>query len=163
MEREIAHVTLTTGHQRNSYVDDIDPQLYFKLRVLFQDAAKSHGMDFIDNTHVQLTKIDEDSYICTLYIKTEQGLCPILTTAGSKKMDMALWTALHENCFSPVLTDPHKPPTPPFIADRIDVPHPDAIGVLSWTGDFAKCLGWMMLFPDEIAARTIIQKQEKDK
>lgn len=161
MEKKIIHITLTTGHRRDSYVDDIDAQLYFKMRAMFQDAARSDGVDFIDNTYLKLTKIDEDSYICTLHLKTKKGLCPILTTAGSKVMDVELWAALHENCFTPVVTDRNKPPSPPFIADKIEVPHPDAVRVFSWTGDFSKCLGWMMLFPNDIAKRAIIGEQKE--
>jgi hypothetical protein len=76
-------------------------------------------------------------------------------------MDADLWAALHDDCFTPVVTDKNKPPTPPFIADRIDVPHPSAARAFTWTGDFSKCLGWMMLFPEDIAKRAIVGEQKK--
>ena len=50
----------------------------------------------------------------------------------------------------PLATNPGKPPAGAFIADRIEVGafiHPDA---LRWTGDLARCFGWVMMAPRKI-------------
>jgi len=156
-EKSITHITLTTGHQRDSFAEEIDPKLYFKFKKMFKEPVLGENdIDFIDDTCLKLTKIDDDSYICTLFVKTNEGLCPVLTTAGSKTLNLDLWVALHDSAITPVVTDRNRPPRPPFIADRIEIPHPQAIEIFKWTGDFSRCLGWMMLYPEEIAKDAII-------
>ena len=38
----------------------------------------------------------------------------------------------------------------PYVVDLVHIPSVYFMDVMSWTGDFTKCLGWMMLFPNEI-------------
>ena len=152
---ELEHITLSTGHMRMTSIDEVDPTIYFKLRALIKDFSRPNGADFWDNSHVKLTQPNGSVYICTVSLKTDMGLCPILTTGGTTDMHSDLWETLHESAISPVATKASQPPDRPYIADRIDIPHPAGLHIRTWTGDFSRCLAWMLLYPAELRRRLV--------
>ena len=38
----------------------------------------------------------------------------------------------------------------PYIVDFLHITAAYFLNVLEWTGSFARCLGWMMLYPEEM-------------
>lgn len=152
MNTTIRHYTLNTGHMEISNPEEIDKDIYFTLQAIINH-AKVETTDLIDNTCIRI--IEEDSgYVCTLYGKHGGDLIQILSTAGTKKPEgrKYIWEAMEDaarfefgNAYITRI-----PGEVPYIVDLIHISAPHFIEVLNWTGDFARCLGWMMLFPGEL-------------
>lgn len=151
-ELKINHHTLNTGNVRISTISDINPSIYFILNNYISQ-AKKEITELIDETYFQIIE-DENGYVCTLYTKMNEKYIPILSTLGTKyewaRKD--IWTTA-ENLYSSAFdknTTFTIPSNVPYIVDIILPTCMYAPQVFQWTGDFTKCIGWMMLFPEEI-------------
>ena len=141
------HVTLNTGRVRKTYPHEVGRDLYFYLRRIFEESTRPEGAEVYDIGYVLKTTRHGRQAIGTIY--GPDG-APILTTACSPTPDPELWRQLHETATLPLVTDPHKPPPGAFVADRVElgaVMHMDA---MTWTGDLARCFGWMIVAPEKI-------------
>lgn len=144
--KHINHITLNTGHVRKTYPHEIDKELYFVLNRILNDSVKPGGAELFDGYRVKSTHTDGVA-IATLYANDD---APILTTACSKYDNAELWRSLHESSTVPLMTKVSDMPAAPFIADRIEQGALLHLDSMSWTGDFARCHGWIALYPDKI-------------
>lgn len=150
----IRHCTLNSGHMRISYSNEVSKDIYFVLKGIV-DKAKIEETELIDNTYIRIYE-KENRYICSLLLKTENRFVPIMHTAGTKKSEsrFSLWEAMQEvikteiNQYSKYIDK--VPVDVPYIVDIIHFTASFHTNILKWTGDFARCLGWMMLYPEEI-------------
>lgn len=152
MDAKIRHYTLNTGHMRISRPEEVDKNIYFTLQSTVNH-AKVETTDLIDNTCIRI--IEEDcGYVCTLYGKRGGDLIPILSTAGTKNPEgrKYIWESMEDMAKSE-FEDAYISSMPgeiPYIVDLVHISAPHFLEVLDWTGDFARCMGWMMLFPEEL-------------
>ena len=150
----IRHCTLNSGHMRISYADEVSKDIYFVLKGIV-DKAKNEETELIDNTYIYIRE-NKAGYICSLLLKTENGFVPIMHTAGTKDPEsrFSLWEGMQEtikmeiNQYSKYVDK--VPVDVPYIVDIIHFTASRYTNILQWTGDFARCLGWMMLYPEEI-------------
>ena len=77
---------------------------------------------------------------------------PILTIGCSDNdNDGIMWKMLHDTAVGSTLKTKGTDKVPvPYIADRVEVGSVYFIDVLSWTGDFSRCMGWFCLAPNQI-------------
>jgi hypothetical protein len=139
------HVTLTTGHVRKSYPDEVDRRLYFVINRIIRDSQGPAGCGIEVPGYSLKTTQAAGQTLATLFGSSG---APILTTGISTNGDTELWRMMHESATTPIMTDPEKPPAGPYIADRIEIGaamHSDA---LVWTADFARTLGWFIIAPE---------------
>lgn len=146
----INHVTLNTMDARKTYPNEVNKDIYFILKGIVSEAKKNEYVEILDDIYLSLTIESKDIYAATLLYKKQ---FPVLTSYGvKKKEDMDyVWD---------VATGLYKKITADNI-ERIPVQNPAIIDVLypivnvpfeifSWTGDFTRCLGWILLDPDSI-------------
>lgn len=141
----INHITLNTGHIRKTYPHEVDKDLYFKLRQIYKKSLSPDGTELFDGFIVKTTQT-EIGAITTIF---KAGV-PILTTACSKNDDGSLWKSMHEYSTVPLQTKPTDKIPLPYIADRVEIGAVFYPGATQWTGDFARCMGWMILAPEKI-------------
>ena len=144
----ITHVTLNSGHVRQTYPSEVDRKLYFALQRILRDSQTPAGAALKDGYKLHTT-LDRGEAIGTIYGADGN---PILTTACSSRGDGELWRMMHETAGTALKTDPNQPPAGAYIADRIEtgamaLRH---LGAFRWTGDFARCFGWVVLAPEKI-------------
>lgn len=146
----INHVTLNTMDVRKTYPSEVNKDIYFILKRIVDEAKKNKYVEVLDDTYLSLTIENQDIYAATLLHEKQ---FPVLTSYGvRKKEDMDyVWD---------VATGLYKKITADNI-ERIPVQNPAIIDVLypivnvpfeifSWTGDFTRCLGWILMDPDSI-------------
>lgn len=149
---QINHYTLNTGDMRMSKSSEINKDIFFRLKAIINRARKGKT-ELLGRTYIEITE-DEYGYICDLYGKRGNEYIPILSTAGTKYKEgrKYIWDAM-ERVAKAEYEDKYMssvPVEPPYIIDLVHISSAYFMDVLEWTGDFARCLGWMMLFPEEI-------------
>ncbi|WP_338709233.1 hypothetical protein [Paenibacillus amylolyticus] len=144
--RQINHITLNTGHVRQSYPDEIDKGMYFALNRIVNDSFDSDGASVMDG-YVLKSSRTQRATIGTIY--AYDGV-PILTTLCCESGDLQLWELLHKTATTPLVSQSSKQPETPYIADRLEVGAMAHLDAMKWTGDFSRCFGWICLSPSSI-------------
>ena len=150
--KTIRHYTLNTGNMAEHSAFDIDKELYFTMKKTI-NRAKKQKTELLDNTYIEI--IEEPlGYVCTLYGKRGKDYLPILSTAGTKNPEgrFYIWNSLQDAAKKEYkdLYIEQVPAEVPYIVDFLHVTAAYFLEVLEWTGSFARCLGWMMLYPEEM-------------
>lgn len=140
------HITLTTGHLRESPRADVAESVLPVVQDLLRRA--------LAGVRVPVPGVPQ---ICTLTAATirtallvtvwaEGGRRSPLVTVGvavEKEDSLMLWRLLHESAVgTPLQTDARTPPPVPWCAARLEVGmalHPQPA---DWLGDFERCLAW---------------------
>lgn len=154
---ELQHVNLDSGIIATHAFDDFDAAMIYRLRGIIKNACRKEGAPLFNKTVLRMS-IAEDglSYMATLYDDV-YDLIPLVITAGAKNDDSGhlIWKELHNLAYSidsSVRTDPNVIPSAPFIADKAIIPLPSRADVIEWSSDMSKCLGWIILYPNETHA-----------
>lgn len=80
------HYTLNTGHNRKSYPEEVNKDMYFILKRMIQDAKKHEFADVVDGTVMKLT-IEDSGYVITLFNNIEEKFrCLLHLDAETGKM-----------------------------------------------------------------------------
>ena len=149
---KINHYTLNTGNMRISEPSEVNMDIYFTLKSIINRARRGKT-ELLDNTYIEILE-DDYGYICDLYGKRGKEYIPILSTAGTK-MEVGriyIWNSM-ETIAKAEYRERYTTRVPvevPYIIDLIHISSVYFMEVLNWTGDFTRCLGWMILFPEEI-------------
>lgn len=151
MISSINHYTLNTGGMRTTTPDEVSAVIYFRFKNVINKAKVTEYVDVVDNIKMHLT-IEQSAYACTLFAGEEDNLVPIVYTCGcSNKDDISLIWPITSEMYKQVYGDQVKiVPMFPFIADIVLPGAVTRIDALQWTGDFCRCLGWMLLEPNAI-------------
>lgn len=155
MAEAVRHVTLNTGHVSLTSADDVDKGLYFKLRSIVDEAQGADGASLLDGTALKIDRT-EYGYLCTLWDVSGNGKVPIVTSGGAKSQSHGweIWSMMHRldvgEEIGTLKTDIKQMPKAPFIADRLWAGATRRPDVLEWTGDLCRCVGLMMLFPEDL-------------
>ena len=153
---KLEHVTMDTGHVASHDFSDFDATMAFRLRPLLKEARRENGVELFDCTCLRMMADEEGrTYVATLYDVVAEPI-PLLVTAGARdgKAVEKVWQMMHDfadTLGSRVATDRRSVPEGPWVVDKVVVPLPSQMDAFFWSGDLAKCLGWMMLFPDDVA------------
>jgi hypothetical protein len=142
------HITLTTGHCRKTYPEEIDKDLYFELRGLFKKSLREET-DLHNGYSIKSTETPIGSLI-TLFGEYEGDKVPILTVGCSIDDTGELWELLHSTSTIPLVSKSTDKIQLPYIADRLEVGSEMFLDSLKWTGSFSKCMGWICLAPEKI-------------
>ncbi|MEB3103112.1 hypothetical protein [Ferviditalea candida] len=138
------HITLNTGHIQKTYPGEVNKQLYLKLQRIYKESLNGEA-EVLDGYTAKSTSTDNGTLI-TLF----RDDAPILTTAISSNDDGMIWEMIHNSAASPLYTKLSDPLPIPYIADRLEVGVVLHMDALQWTGDFSRCMGWIILAPEEI-------------
>lgn len=143
----IRHVTLNTGHVRDSYPAEVSADALAVGRGLLDQLAATplatvpiplvpgYGL----RVRLALTR-------CLAVTVWGNGPRPQhIATIGLARHNVCgtqLWRNLHEWSQAPLVTDPARPVPKPWVAATLEAPlgyHPDAA---RWLGDFERVLAW---------------------
>ncbi|MNB92478.1 hypothetical protein D3C75_395820 [compost metagenome] len=143
--KHINHITLNTGHMRQTLPGEVDKELYFVLKRILKDSLSPEGGKLMDGYTLKSTQTS------TATIATIFGAngAPVLTTLCSSAANVELWDMLYNTATTPIDTK-RLAPSAPYIADRIDIGAMSNLDAMSWTGDFSRCFGWLCLSPSSI-------------
>lgn len=146
----INHITLNTMDVRKTYPSEVNKDIYFILKRIVAEAKKNKYVEVLDDTYLSLTIENQDIYAATLLHEKQ---FPVLTSyVVRKKEDMDYVWDVATGLYKKITSDK---------IERIPVQNPAIIDVLypivnvqfeifSWTGDFTRCLGWILMDPDSI-------------
>jgi len=168
----LAHITLTTGHSRQSPRSEVSDEILVVVEGLLaaaiDGAARSRGSRLGGPGRPAIPRVtpachltaaaEGDALIATVWADEAPGApgtpAPLTTIGVAASDDGAarLWRLLHESATKapgvpPLATDPGRPPAAPWCAARIDVgllvlPRATQMAAMGWMGDFERCVGW---------------------
>lgn len=146
MTRRLRHVTLTTGHVRDSDLAEISDEALVICRELIARAtagevAESVPIPGADGYHLT-GRAAGRCLVLTVWHEAAHDPIATIGVAGHSRCGARLWRELHRWGQTPVVTDPERCPAEPWVAAVLDigiVEHQDAV---HWLGDFERCLGW---------------------
>lgn len=141
MNRFIRHITLTTGHSRDSYAGEVTPEAVEVCKDLIRQMVavqrpRIPGFESFSVTGVRHGRC----FVATVWSGGE----PIVTIgiATHSRCGAEVWQALHKSASLLCATSADQCPTEPWCAARLE-PHslfyPD---VMAWVGDFERCMAW---------------------
>ncbi len=143
MKMKINHYTINTRHNRVSSEEDVHRETIEYLTDLIKDGDEGKPIELLDGATMELTT-EQGGYVATIKVSDDI----VLVTAGAcnKLQAKKIWTEMMKIA-EPSM--PNKielfPVQPPFVLDLL---FPGALShqnILSWTGDFTKCLGHLLL------------------
>lgn len=141
----INHVTLGTGHARKSYKGEINKELFFKIKRIFEESLDKNGVCLnIDGKNYKIkTTLQQNCGMTTLYRVMPEMDLPLLTNAYSD-VDYEAFDLLQSSNMMPTKVKVLRPQLP-YIVDRIEFGIMLDKEATSWTGDFSKCIGWIAI------------------
>ena len=157
------HITLNSGNKKIVSSNHIDKDMFFILSRIIRE-AKSHDeymMDERENepkTKIKISTLeDKNAYMISTWCYHEKAntwLC-VLTTVCCLKDTQGFWWQLHEYSNQKFKTKAKRPPSAPWIADRIEEDAVAAFGykitsVFLWTADMTRTLSIMLLASKEV-------------
>lgn len=148
--RYIRHVTLTTGHVRDSLPDEVAPATIAAMRHLIERicaGAVSEPVSLREYADVGAYSVSgRCSGKCLVVSVYADGppsdlICTIGVAAHSR-CGASLWRNLHQWGRVPVRTDPTQCPPEPWVAAALDAGVAQHLGAMEWLGDMERCLAW---------------------
>lgn len=143
MKMKINHYTINTRHNRVSCAEEVQKETIEYLTNLIKGTDEWNPIELLDGATMELTT-EPGGYIATIKV----GGDVVLATAGAcnKLQAKKIWKTMLKIA-EPALPDKVEPfpVQPPFILDLL---FPGALlhqDILSWTGDFTRCLGHLLL------------------
>lgn len=145
------HLTLTTGHRRESPRSEVADHVVAMLRPVVLRAL--HGPARVPGGAVVVSAVREGT-CATVALRHEDGT-PLLTLglAPGEEGAAATWRALHDGAATPLATSAEEVPPIPWCADRLETGLALHSEVAAWTGDLARCLYWTWA---EVVARSSV-------
>ena len=145
MTRYIRHVTLTTGHVRDSWRQEISDEAIRACQTLITQITATVGalaqIPGVGDYH--LSGVASGACLVATVWSGAPSVCiATIGVAGHSRCGLHLWRELHRWGETPVVTDPDRCPTEPWVAAALDAGiarHPEAA---HWLGDFERCLAW---------------------
>ena len=141
----IRHVTLTTGHARDSLAGEVSPSALARAQAIivgFASGEVSEPTPVMPGYSVT-GRASGRCLVATVYADGPPSeLVATIGVATHSRCGASLWRNLHQWGRTPVVTDPTRCPPEPWVAVALDegaAPHEDA---MHWLGDFERCLAW---------------------
>jgi hypothetical protein len=143
MNQFIRHITLTTGHVRDSFADEISPEAIQVCGDLIErmTAGESPAIPGFESFRVSGVSYGR-CFVATVW----SGKEPIVTIgiATHSRCGAETWRALHQLAapLPPLSTSVDECPPEPWCAARLEVFAAFYPDVMAWIGDFERCLAW---------------------
>lgn len=141
----LSHITLTTGHSRDSHASEVDPVVMVHVRGLVQKLIRKqlgHPVVIPGVKGYMMTGQSQGSeMIATVWYKLD---IPVVTIGAAPSGNSEVWSAMHHG--RPELkTSASDPPKGPWVAVRLEGGLMQALDAVRWLGDYERCLGhaWM--------------------
>lgn len=141
MVKFIRHITLTTGHVRDSFAGEVSPAAVDVCKDLIRqmNACKRPRIPGFESFSVSGVSHGR-CFVATVWSGNE----PIVTIgiATHSRCGAEVWRALHKSTTMPCATNVDSCPSEPWCAARLEplfLWYPDA---MQWVGDFERCLAW---------------------
>jgi len=146
-DRYIRHITLTTGHIRDSYPDEVGPEIIEVIGGLLTaicagDAAESVPIPNV-GAYSLSGRCSGRCLVATVHADSPPSV--VVATIGvalHSRCGAALWRGLHTCGRTPLETRADRCPPEPWVAAALNediAQYPEAA---HWLGDFERCLGW---------------------
>lgn len=140
MSRYIRHITLNTGHARDSFAVEVSEEALRACHMLIQrlSATRQPVPGWPDYT------ISGQRQRRKLVLTVWRGDAPIVTMgiALHSRDGAGLWRALHETAKAPIKTSAERCPPEPWAAVLIHGGLLLASDAIEWLGDFERCIAW---------------------
>lgn len=149
----INHFTLNSGHCRKSYPSEVESGTFFNFMPKLKECIESKGIcEFIDDSYLMVTVEDNDSYTATVFTKFKGDYAPFFVTTGTSNPNKREYVVSNITQLNKICGIKHAilPPSAPLIIDAI---LPSAIlkpNFMKMTGDFSRCLAWIILDKNSI-------------
>jgi hypothetical protein len=155
MDSHIRHITLSTGHSRDSYRSEVSDEAVDVCADLIARITADHTSEPVRIPGVGDYYISGRSADGCLLATVWSGqpvpslhdpsvpapICTIGVAARERHGDR-LWRMLHQWGEMPIVTDPDRCPPAPWIGVALDAGIIAHLGAAHWLGDFERCLGW---------------------
>lgn len=148
MSRAIRHITLTTGHVRDSLPGEVSPEAIDAIAAIIErmcagEVAEPVPLPGIGAGYSIAGRGTSRCLVASVYADGPPStmVCTIGVALHSR-CGASLWRELHRWGRTPVVTDPWRCPPEPWVAAALDegvAVHPDCT---YWLGDFERCLAW---------------------
>lgn len=150
MTRYLHHITLTTGHARDSLPGEVSPEAIAVCQDLILQILATEGTQTVPVPGMSGYSIGgRASSKCLVATVWADGppsvvICTIGIAAHSR-CGSRLWRELHHWGETPVVTDPERCPPEPWVAAALDAGIVQHMEASRWLGDLERCLGWAWL------------------
>lgn len=146
----IRHITLTTGHVRNSYYGEAGDDIVAACRDLITRATADEGATpaRIPGVGAYSLTGQASARCLTLSVWADGPPAEVICTIGVALHSLCgatLWRRLHQWSEAPVLTDRTKCPPEPWVSAALQAGIERHPGALAWLGDMERCLAWAWL------------------
>lgn len=140
---KINHYTINTQHNRVSCAEEVQAETLEYLTNLIEETDEGSPIELLDGATMVLTT-EPGGYVAT--IRADGDIVLVTAGACNKLQAKKIWKTMLKIA-EPSLPDKVEPfpVQPPFVLDFL---FPGAIfhqDILSWTGDFTRCLGHLLL------------------
>ena len=142
----IRHVTLTTGHTRDSLPGEVSDDVLATVGVMIDRIVAD------DTETVPIPgfpgyslggKASSKCLAATVWADGPPSeVIATIGVATHSRCGATLWRGLHDWGTAPVVTDPDRCPPEPWVAAALEGPIAQHPGATTWLGDFERCLAW---------------------
>lgn len=147
----IRHITLTTGHSRDSYPEEISPEALAVLaplvrRICAGTITYAVPIPGIGTGYSIAGRCANGAMTATIYADGPPS--EVIATIGvcaDPRISATIWRALHQWGDTPVKTDPSSPPPVPWCAAALESAIARHMDAVEWLGDFERCLAWAVV------------------
>lgn len=154
-DRYLRHITLTTGHSRDSYRNEVSDEAVavcadIIARITAGEISEPARIPGVGDYYLS-GRASSRCLVATVWsgqpspsLTDPSVPAPICTigVAAHSRCGHSLWRMLHTYGETPVVTDTDRCPAEPWVGVTLDagiVAHPEAA---HWLSDFERCLGW---------------------
>lgn len=146
--RYIRHVTLTTGHARDSYRSEVSDDAIAACRALIDrlltDPTATVQIPGVGDYHLG-GRISGRCMVATVWSGAPSVCIATIGIASHSRCGASLWRQMHISGETPVVTDPERCPPEPWVAAALDAGIAQHMEATYWLGDFERVLAWAFL------------------
>lgn len=143
--RYIRHVTLTTGHVRESWRHEISDEALAACRRLLTEMTATEGaiaqIPGVGDYCLSGTAAGA-CLVATIWSGAPSVCIATIGVAAQSRCGARLWRELHRWGQTPVVTDPAHCPAEPWVAVALEAGLAQHGEAAQWLGDFERCLAW---------------------
>jgi hypothetical protein len=141
----IRHVTLTTGHTRESLPGEVSEDAIATCRGLIEAliAEPTRTVPIPSPPGYSLGgRTTGKCLVATVWAGGQSVLIATIGVAGHSRCGATLWREIHRWGETPVVTDPERCPPEPWVAAALDAGIARYSNAAHWLGNFERCLAW---------------------
>ncbi|MGH8519851.1 MAG: hypothetical protein ACREU9_00095 [Gammaproteobacteria bacterium] len=146
----IRHVTLTTGHVRDSLPGEVSEEAIAVCRGLIEafiaDPVRTAPIPGPPGYSLGGRAASKSCLAATVWAGGPPSVCvATIGVALHSRCGAGLWRELHRWGETPVVTDPERCPPEPWVAAVLNTGIAAHMDATEWLGDFERCLAWAFL------------------